>query len=58
MNDETCRITAAGVKKEKKNFPLVDIVATHRMAELPTKEHPNLSEEEGKSKGKKNIKLF
>jgi hypothetical protein len=28
-------------------------MATHRMVELLTKEHPNLTEEEEKSKGRK-----
>jgi hypothetical protein len=42
----------------KKDFFLVDVMAMHRMVELSTKEHRNLSDKEGNSKGSKTEKFF
>jgi len=53
MNDETCRITAAGIK----NFSLVDVIAT-QCGETSNKRTSKSTRQEGKIKGKKNRKTF
>jgi hypothetical protein len=53
-NDETCRITAAGIKKL---LPCVRH-SNAQCGETPTKEHRNLPDKKGKSKERKTEKLF
>jgi len=54
MNEETCRVTAAGIKK---NLSLVDVIAT-QCGETSNKRTSKSTRQEGKIKGKKNRKTF